>query len=364
MCGFITSCVCKNARSSSDIHGHAKGLTNTHVVGQNGNGHVNGIVTNGNARLSNGTNGIKSYTNGAHAHPKGDTSAKQHLTKQLQAAVEKIRHRGPDGTGVWVNSDATVGLGHCRLSINDLTPSGAQPLHSDDGLIHAVVNGEVYDFDRLRRECTEKYGYVFSGESDSELVIALYKIHGAPRFLEDMRGEFSFVLYDEREGSRRMIAGRDRYGIKPLFWTVVGDKVLFAAESKAFLSMGWKPEWDVRGITDVGWALDDRTMFKGVRKLMPGNYIEVTDERGVEIKEYWEMDYPDKVSVSGVERFSTRSVALMADCRRHPTLGLSMKWYRKSGSAWSKPSVSDSGQMSPSESTYLVALILRPWLAL
>lgn len=300
MCGFITSCVCKHARAPTDINGPVKGFTNRHVVGQNGNGnghsngHGNGYShTNGSHAMANGvvSNGM---TNGSHAHPKAHPSVD--LGMRLQASIDKIKHRGPDGSGVWVSDDAKVGLAHCRLSINDLTPSGAQPLHSRDGLIHAVVNGEIYDFDRLRRECAEQHGYRFTGESDSEVVIALYKAYGAPGFLEHLRGEFSFVLYDEREGSRRVIASRDRYGIKPLFWTVVDDKVLFAAEMKAFLPMGWKPEWDVRGITDSGWILDDRTMFKGVRKLMPGHWIEVTDERGVEIQEYWAAEYPDKVS--------------------------------------------------------------------
>jgi asparagine synthase (glutamine-hydrolysing) len=186
-------------------------------------------------------------------------------------------------------------LGHARLSINDLNPSGRQPLHSDDGDIHAVVNGEIYDYDRLRAECTEKYGYVFSSESDSELVLALYKIYGAPAFFEQLRGEFSFVLYDAREGSKRVIACRDRFGIKPLVWTVAKGRLLIASEAKAFLPMGWQPEWDVRAIMDSGWMFDNRTLFKGVSKLLPGHWMEVTEERGIETHRYWDAEYEDKV---------------------------------------------------------------------
>ena len=218
------------------------------------------------------------------------------LPGKLQASIDMLNHRGPDESGVWISHDQRVGLGHCRLSINDLSPSGRQPLTSDDGLVHAVVNGEIYDYDRLRKACSEEYGYTFSGKSDSELVLALYKIYGAPGFFEHLRGEFAFVLYDERVGSKRMIAARDRYGIKPLVWTTVADKILMAAEAKAFLPMGWKPEWDVKAIATSGWQLDDRTLFKGVKKLPPGHWMEITDS-DVNIYRYWDAEYEDKVSL-------------------------------------------------------------------
>lgn len=279
MCGFITSCICKSARPVDDVHGPVAGLTNKHV-----SAHTNSQNRHGNHE--------------DYVEPEVTAARKELLHEQLQAGIDKIKHRGPDGSDIWINSEGTVGLAHCRLSINDLSPSGMQPLHSDDGLIHAVVNGEIYDFDRLRKECIEQHGYTFTGQSDSELVIALYKIHGAPKFLQFLRGEFAFVLFDERKESRRVIAGRDRFGIKPLLWTVVDDRVLFAAEAKAFLPMGWTPEWDVHSISDSGWMMDDRTVFKGVRKLMPGHWMQVTDERGIEIRGYWDAEYPDKASLS------------------------------------------------------------------
>jgi asparagine synthase (glutamine-hydrolysing) len=216
------------------------------------------------------------------------------LAKNLQAGLNNIKHRGPDGHGVWISRDARVGLGHCRLSINDLSPSGSQPLHSDCGEIHAIVNGEIYDVDRLRQKCISDYGYKFHGESDSELVLALYKIHGTPSFFEHLRGEFSFVLYDDRNGSRRVIAARDRFGIKPLVYTTEGDRVLIGSEAKGLVPLGWKPEWNVRAIMDCGWMADDRTVFKNVKKLMPGHWMDLTHERGFEIKQYWSTDYEDK----------------------------------------------------------------------
>ncbi|OAX85389.1 asparagine synthase (glutamine-hydrolyzing) [Emergomyces africanus] len=227
------------------------------------------------------------------AHGSTEASPEDSLTFKLEASLEKIKHRGPDGSGVWVSPDGSVGLGHCRLAINDLSPSGSQPLSSDDGQIHAVVKGEIYDYDRLRGICALVHGYIFHSKTDSELVLALYKIYGCPEFFKHLRGEFAFILYDSRDGCERVIAGRDRFGIKPLVWTTVGDRVFLASESKAFLPLGWKPEWDVGAIIDKGWMVDDRTLFKGVKKVLPGHWLEIS-KKGLDLHTYWEPDYADK----------------------------------------------------------------------
>ncbi|KAJ5135404.1 uncharacterized protein N7515_004682 [Penicillium bovifimosum] len=222
----------------------------------------------------------------------GDTA--KGLAADLKASVDLINHRGPDDSGVWISMNEQVGLAHCRLSINDLSSAGRQPLHSSDDEIHAVVNGEIYDYDRLRHECETIHNYHFHSDSDSELVLALYWIHGAPGFLTHLRGEFAFVLYDNREGAQRVIAVRDRYGIKPLVYTRVGSKLLIASEAKAFLPLGWKPRWDVRAIADAGWMFDDRTLFRGVRKVLPGHYLDITAQGGVRQVKYWDTEYEDK----------------------------------------------------------------------
>lgn len=219
------------------------------------------------------------------------------LAADLKASVDLINHRGPDDSGVWISENEQVGLAHCRLSINDLSSAGRQPLHSSDNQIHAVVNGEIYDYDRLRAECEGVHHYSFQSDSDSELVLALYKIHGAPEFLTHLRGEFAFVLYDNREGAHQVIAARDRFGIKPLVYTRVGSKLLLASEAKAFLPLGWKPRWDVRAIADAGWMFDDRTLFRGVKTVPPGHYLDITDQGGVQQVKYWDSEYEDKVGV-------------------------------------------------------------------
>lgn len=137
-------------------------------------------------------------------------------------------------------------------------------MHSPDGLVHAVVNGEIYDYDNVRAQISSVSDYAFKGHSDSELVVALYLIYGRS-FLHHLRGEFSLVIYDERSGT--FLAARDRYGIKPLFWTRHEGRILVAAEIKAFLGMGWQAEWDIGSIVDGGWGQDTRTIFQGVQKV-------------------------------------------------------------------------------------------------
>ncbi len=110
----------------------------------------------------------------------------------------------------------------------------------------------------------EKIEYRFQGTSDSELVLALYKYYGLS-FLSQIRGEFSICLFDsERE---LFVAVRDRYGIKPLFWTIQDGELLLAAEMKAFLPLGWKPEWDVKSIVGGDFQIGNSTIFKNVQKV-------------------------------------------------------------------------------------------------
>lgn len=157
--------------------------------------------------------------------------------------------------------------------------------------VHAVVNGELYGYDRLREELIRTTGYKFKGHSDSEIVIALYKYYGMS-FLSHLRGEFALCLYDSR--THFFVAARDRYGIKPLFWTIVGGRLLIAAEAKAFLPLGWKPEWDVKSLIDGGWNHDTRTVFQNINKLRPGHYMTCNSFGHIESSQYWDIEYPDK----------------------------------------------------------------------
>lgn len=118
----------------------------------------------------------------------------------------------------------------------------------------------------------KRSGYKFKGGSDSEIVMALYEYYGVS-FLSQLRGEYALCLYDAKK--QLLLAARDRSGIKPLFWTIHDGRLLLASEAKALLPFGWRPEWDVRSIADKGWLTEERTIFKGLRKV---------SRRGVEIR--------------------------------------------------------------------------------
>ncbi|KAJ7487266.1 putative asparagine synthase [Mycena galericulata] len=210
-----------------------------------------------------------------------------HVDTLLKASLTNIQHRGPDYTGTWVEPDARVGLGHVRLSIIDLE-TGQQPLSDEDGLIHCIVTGEIYDHERIRCELEAK-GSVFKTKSDSELVVHLYK-HESLNFLSSLRGEFAFVLYDSKR--RLLFAARDRFGIKPLYYTVSEGRLLIASEMKAFLPFGWKAEWDIDSVVQNGDFSDDRTVFKGVNKLMAGHSLLFRPSGYLKTECYWDLHYP------------------------------------------------------------------------
>ncbi|KAK6389737.1 hypothetical protein LTR65_006219 [Meristemomyces frigidus] len=242
--------------------------------------------------------------NGTHGDAAKPNGKRERLEEELKASLEQIRHRGPDATGTWISDDCRVALGHVRLSINDLSPEGAQPFHSPANTpgIHAIVNGEFYDYDAIRAHLEAVTAYPFTSRSDSEIIIALYEHYGL-NFTDWLRGEFACVIYDERK--QLLVAVRDRYGIKPLFWTVqevkdqrgkgTGERrLLVASEMKAFLPLGWEPEWDVRSLKDAGWNHDTRTLFKGVQKIRPGHYMTCQSFGRIEERPYWDASFPDK----------------------------------------------------------------------
>ncbi|KAB8218387.1 hypothetical protein BDV33DRAFT_192769 [Aspergillus novoparasiticus] len=183
------------------------------------------------------------------------------LEKQLEESLDLVNHRGPDARGRWFSPDHRVGLGHVRLSIVDLSPAGNQPFHDSEGAIHAVVNGELYDHEEYRTELAQEYD--FKSNSDCEIVIALYRHYGIS-FLNKLRGEFALVLYDANR--KLFLTARDRYGIKSLYYTMVGNRLLVATEMKSFLPFGWKPEWNVIAIREGAWMNGSQMLFKGVQR--------------------------------------------------------------------------------------------------
>lgn len=207
----------------------------------------------------------------------------------VERAVSTLRHRGPDGTGAYLDSQRRVGLGHARLSIIDLA-GGRQPLLSEARDIALVCNGEIYDFERLRAELQAR-GHVFETGSDSEVIIHLYEQYG-PDFVRHLRGEFAFLLYDK--GRAKLLAVRDRFGIKPLFFHQQDGRYLFASEAKAlFATRILRPSVDVHAVRDYLCGVVPDSIFERVRVVPPGCILTVDVERGTHsVSQYWDLDLP------------------------------------------------------------------------
>jgi len=208
-------------------------------------------------------------------------------TEALDRAVARLHHRGPDGRGVWVAPHGRVALGHTRLSIIDLE-SGAQPIANEDGQIHIAVNGEFYGYE-LVRQALERRGHRFSTRSDSEIALHLYEEHGAD-CVKELRGEFAFTLWDE--GAQRLLAFRDRYGVKPLYYSLHQGCLYLASEMKGLFAAGVPARWDPEAVYfGIGLRGSGRTAFQGVRALPPGHRL-IADRDGIRVEAYWDIDYP------------------------------------------------------------------------
>jgi asparagine synthase (glutamine-hydrolysing) len=189
----------------------------------------------------------------------------------LARMCSAIAHRGPDGAGYALLDQRRVGLGHVRLSIVDLA-SGGQPLYNEDETIAVVCNGELYDYQALRQDLSRR-GHAFRTTSDSELLVHLYEEYDTDLFAH-LHGEFAFLLWDARK--RRLIAGRDPCGIKPLFYCSTPSEVLFASEVKAI----YAPNRVERSLCHryltgpaLGIYREELTPFANIHPVRPGHYL-------------------------------------------------------------------------------------------
>src|SRR5205823_5562407 len=150
--------------------------------------------------------------------------------EEVVPLIEAERHRGPDGAGCW--ADGTCALGHRRLAVIDLSEGGRQPLASVDGALQITFNGEVYNYQTLRDELSAS-GWRFRTQTDTEVVLAAYARWGVDS-VSHLRGMFAYGVWDQRR--RRLVLVRDRVGKKPLFYTRVGDRLIFASELQALVA--------------------------------------------------------------------------------------------------------------------------------
>ena len=197
---------------------------------------------------------------------------------------ESLSHRGPDGGGVHL--DGPLGFGMRRLSIIDLA-GGEQPMPNEDRTIWVVFNGEIYNYRELTAELKAR-GHRFSSASDTEVLLHLYEEHGE-RCVEPLRGMFAFAIWDAPR--RSLLLGRDRLGIKPLYYAATADGLLFGSELKALLQSPWlSRRVDRRGLVAYlryGYVPDPHSILEGVTKLPPGHTLRVEDGRPGIPRPYW-----------------------------------------------------------------------------
>lgn len=205
----------------------------------------------------------------------------------LQAMSSLISHRGPDGDGEWISSDASVGFVHRRLAIIDLSPNGAQPMHAPNGTV-ITYNGEIYNYIELRNELSAHW--TFRTASDTEVILAAYDRWGED-CVSHLRGMFAFALWDERK--RKLFAARDRFGIKPLYFTIQQGRLFFASEAKALLPFLPEIKADSSALAEYltfQYTIGERTLFEGVDALLPGHCLVASDGE-IGISRYWDVQY-------------------------------------------------------------------------
>lgn len=215
-------------------------------------------------------------------YSKNPTQFKENM---FDGALKAIHHRGPDSNSKWFDPSGHVAFGYVRLGLVGLS-NGTQPIVSDEGDLVLMVNGEFYDYRKIKTELEEE-GCQFKTSSDSEIAMHLYRKHGL-RGLKFLRGDFSVLLFDRKKNI--MIAMRDRMGVKPLYYTEYNGAWYFGSEIKALLAAGVPAQWDHESYTSRSFILRDGTVFEGIRSVKPGCWI-VADTSGIQVERYWDWEF-------------------------------------------------------------------------
>ena len=216
-----------------------------------------------------------------------DGSPVPRLDSALALLDRLIAHRGPDGRGAWSSSRRDIGLVHRRLAIIDLSAAAHQPMTAPGPTV-VSYNGEIYNYLELREALAPHWR--FRSASDTECILAAYDRHGTG-CLDRFRGMFAFALWDER--NQRLFCARDRFGIKPFYYAVVGNLFVFASEAKALLPFLPEIATDPEALAEYltfQYTIGGETLFRGVKQLLPGHALTV--ENG-EVRgwRYWDVRY-------------------------------------------------------------------------
>ena len=206
----------------------------------------------------------------------------------LEQMMDRIRHRGPDAGGKYLNGE--IALGHRRLSIIDITEQGDQPIFNEDRSMVLVFNGEIYNYQEIREELLAA-GHIFKTETDSEVLIHGYEEYGT-ELLNKLRGMFSFVIWDDKK--KELFGARDFFGIKPMYYAQMGGSFLFGSEIKSFLPHpDFKKELNTEALEQYltfQYSPTEDTFFKGVKKLPAAHYF-LWKDGSLTVQRYWDVHF-------------------------------------------------------------------------
>ena len=238
----------------------------------------------------------------------GSSAEREDIVKMCSA----ISHRGPDGAGYALLDKGALAFGHVRLSIIDLQ-DGDQPLYNEDGSVCITFNGEIYDYKQLREKLLDQ-GHRFRTHSDTEVIVHLYEQYGMD-FIHRLNGEFAFILWDAR--NRRLLAARDRCGVKPLFYWETDQEILISSEVKGILALSRVPRRinpDFMIGPMLGVFARAISAFEGVHNLNPGSFLIADSGKHSREVPYWRPTFKTNSTISFTEakhevrRLLTRAV--------------------------------------------------------
>lgn len=218
----------------------------------------------------------------------GFTNTSDNSNKVLGAMMDRIVHRGPDSAGTYIDED--VALGFRRLSIIDITASGDQPILNEDKTKVLIFNGEIYNYQSIRKELIEK-GHIFTTNTDSEVLLHGYEEYGE-KLLDKLRGMFAFVIWDKV--TKELFGARDFFGIKPMYYAQMHGTFMFGSEIKSFLAHpDFKKELNESALENYltfQYSPTAETFFKGVFKLLPAHFFKYKDGE-LTVKRYWDVHF-------------------------------------------------------------------------
>ena len=233
-------------------------------------------------------------------------------TETVHQMLTMIRYRGPDGFGIY--RDAHVALGSARLSIIDLA-DGDQPIGNEDGTLWIVFNGEIFNYVELR-PALEARGHHFTTHSDTEVILHLYEDYG-PDCLDYLNGQFAMAIWDTKK--RSLFLARDRLGVRPLFYTVHDERLIFGSEVKSILAYpGVKAEIDPDALAQVFtfWStLKERTVFNNIHDIPPGHYL-LAHEGQFDVKPFWSLNFEEPQHPRSAEDYLAELEELLVDATR------------------------------------------------